>query len=264
MRWLTLIAVVLALHVGLILIFGSRKAPAPAPVVNSPSLTLAADSSDGWIALNNATLFSLPNENGFAGQMWLTLPHAVPFQLLDWNEKPRWLEETDSLAVAQLVTSFDQFTRTNQFADLHFEYNAQPRLMVPALPAESPFAPGSTLQIEGPIARRPLVSPLKLPAWPSSDVLAPSKVQVLVNAAGNVVSAVLLPSENFLEASAPLDPDTGQQASARALELARSARFTPLPSSPGSLIPGEVSGLSVGVLIFNWQTVPKSATGGQP
>jgi hypothetical protein len=248
--------------VGLIFIFGARKLPAPAPVKNSTSLTLAGDSSDGWIALNNATLYSLPNEDGFAGQMWITLPHAGGFHPQDWTEKPRWLAETDSLAVAGLVTSFNQFTRTNQFAEFHFEYHLPPRLMVPALPAESPFAPGSTLQIEGDIAKRPLLNPLPLPTWPSTDVIAPSKVQVLVDSAGDVISAVLMPQENFLGSAAPGDPGAGQQADARALELARAARFAPLPSSAGNLAPGSVAGSSVGLLIFNWQTAPIAAAGG--
>ena len=52
----------------------------------------------------------------------------------------------------------------------------------------------------------------------------PSQVQVLVNAAGEVVSAVLLPADNSWEA-------TGRYAAAdqRAWTLARTARFTPGP-----------------------------------
>jgi len=261
MRWLTLIAIVFAIHVGLIFMFGARKLPAPVAVKNTTSLTLSGDSGDGWIALNNATLFSLPNEDGFAGQMWMTLP-PLPFRQQDWTEKPRWLAETDSLSVAQLVTRFNQFTKTNQFADLHFEYNLPPQVMVPALPTESPFAPGSTLQIEGGLAKRPLLNPITLPTLPSGDVIAPSKVQVLVDAAGNVVSAVLLPSDNFLEATAPSDTDSAQQAALRALELARAARFAPLTPQAARLGSSPASRLSVGVLIFNWQTVPKSAANG--
>ncbi len=66
-------------------------------------------------------------------------------------------------------------------------------------------------------------------------------MQVLVNAAGEVVSVVLLPSNNSGEVR---DADADQ----RALELARAARF-----APGS-------GLTLGQLIFNWCTVLPPAT----
>ena len=75
------------------------------------------------------------------------------------------------------------------------------------------------------------------------DVIAPSKVQVLVDEAGAVVSAVLLPPDNRAGAAAQYDP-----ADQRALELARAARFAPS------------SRLTVGQMIFNWRTVPPPAT----
>jgi len=66
-------------------------------------------------------------------------------------------------------------------------------------------------------------------------------VQVLVNAAGEVVSAILLPSNNPDEAR---DADADQ----RALAFARAARFAP------------ASGLTVGQLIFDWRTIAPPAT----
>ena len=74
-------------------------------------------------------------------------------------------------------------------------------------------------------------------------MIAPSRVQVLVDEAGDVVSAVLLPPDNPAEAA-------GHDAAAdqRALALARAARFAPS------------SRLTVGQMIFNWRTVPPPAT----
>jgi hypothetical protein len=66
-------------------------------------------------------------------------------------------------------------------------------------------------------------------------------VQVLVNGTGEVVSAVLLLSDNPGEVH---DADADQ----RALELARAARFAPAP------------GLTIGKLIFDWCTVAPVAT----
>jgi hypothetical protein len=84
-----------------------------------------------------------------------------------------------------------------------------------------------------------LPAQINLTNWPYADVIAPSKVQVLVDAAGNVVSAVLLPSENGFTAA-----DHYDAADQRALELARALRFTPSAR------------LTFGRITFNWQTVP--------
>lgn len=260
MRWLALIAIVFAFHVALIFIFGARKPAVPLPVKNAPSLALVEEPADDWLTLNNATLFGLPNQAGFAGSMWTALP-PLPFREQDWSEKPRWLMETDSLAVAALVRPFNRFVQTNRSADVHLEFYLPPRLMVLSLPAESPFAPASMLQIEGGLAGRRLLNPLEIPSLPSTDVLEPSVVQVLVNAAGDVVSAVLLPPENFFEATATVDSDADKRAAARALELARTARFAPLASGDGRVGANPAAGLTIGRLIFNWQTVPESGPG---
>ncbi len=82
-----------------------------------------------------------------------------------------------------------------------------------------------------------------VPSLPYNDVIPPSQVQVLVDAAGKVVSAVLLPPDNLLESAGHYDA-----ADRRALELARAARFAPAPR------------LTFGRLIFNWHTVPVTST----
>ncbi len=234
-RWLLLILLVLAVHVALIFIFGARKPITPLAVTNVPRLALAAGSSE-WLLLNDPTLFALPNVEGFAGPAWLEPPH-VQFTQPEWTESPRWLE----LPAGELGAVFRQFMETNRFATLQFELKPPPRFTVPLVPLEPAFAESSTLRLEGDLARRPLLTPMKLPSWPYADVIASSKVQVLVNAAGGVVSAVLLPSAHSGEVR---DADADQ----RALELARAARFAP------------ASELTLGKLIFNWRTVPPPAT----
>lgn len=89
-------------------------------------------------------------------------------------------------------------------------------------------------------------------------MIAPSVVQVLVDAAGNVVSTVLLPSENFIEPSTPVDIDAGKRADARALELARAVRFAPLAPGAGGLAGNPATHLTIGRLIFYWQTEPET------
>jgi hypothetical protein len=74
-------------------------------------------------------------------------------------------------------------------------------------------------------------------------VIAPSKIQVLVDAAGNVVSTVLLPPDNGYAAA-----DYYAAADQRALELARALRFAPSTN------------LTLGRVIFNWHIVPMTIT----
>ncbi len=233
-RWLLLILLVLAAHVALIFFFGTRKPITPKAVKNAPQLELAVRSSE-WLLLNDPTLFALPNIKGFSSA-WLEPPH-VRFHQLEWTEPPRWLQ----LPAGELGAVFSQFMETNRFATLKFELKPPPQFTVPLVPLGPILAGASTLWIEGDIVRRPVLTPMTLPSWPYGDVIAPSKVQVLVNAAGEVVSVVLLPSNNSGEVR---DADADQ----RALELARAARF-----APGS-------SLTLGQLIFNWCTVPPPAT----
>ncbi len=251
-HWTAAIAIVFLAHVALIYLFGTRQ---PAPAVlrtgNIPSLALADESSSDWLSLNNATLFALPDQNGFAGLMWTALP-PLPFRHQDWTEPPRYL----LMPTNELGAVLSDYVQTNTFAGIHFEFNLPPPLVVPAIPVESPFQTNSTLQVQGAIATRSLRNSLDLPLWPRNDVIAPSVVQVLVNAAGNVVSAVLLPPENLSDSSASPDIEANQYA----VRMARGAQFAPLAPADASVEASPASHLAIGQLVFNWQTVPITTT----
>ncbi len=236
-RWLTLVALVFAAHILLLFAFGGRKQIVPRAVTNVPTLNLADNSSE-WLALNDPTLFALPHQKDFASAIWLPVPtnEPPPFR---WTEDPRWL----LLPADELGLAFNQFMRTNRFAGIELQLKSPVKLSAPGLPVESAPAQTSTLQIQDDLAQRRLLDPINLPSLPYNDVIAPSKVQVVVNAAGNVVSAVSLPSDNPLETAAHYDA-----ADQRALELARAARFAPS------------SRLTIGRMIFNWHTVPMTNT----
>jgi hypothetical protein len=236
-RWLALIALVFIAHVGFIFTFGERKQIVPHVVTDVPKLQFADDSGT-WLTLNDPTLFAAPNPKDFASVVWLQAPIVKP-PSFRWTEPPRWLE----LSASELGMAFNQFMQTNRFANFQIEFKPPPQLSAPVLPVEPALAPTSTLQIEGELAQRRLPGEINLPSLPYNDVPAPSVVQVLVDAAGNVVSTVLLPSDNSMEAAAHYDV-----ADQRALELARAARFAPS------------SRLTVGRLIFNWHTVAPPAT----
>jgi hypothetical protein len=246
-HWLVAILIVFTAHVALIYVFGIRKHAPRESIQNAPSLALVDGYSGDWLSLNNASLFALPDRDGFAGLMWIALP-PLPFRKQEWTEQPRWL----SLSTNGLGTSFNDFVQTNSFAGVSFEVKLAPPLTVPLISAQPQLASNSTLQVEGEITKRPLRNTMNLPSWPNSDVIAPSVVQVLVDGAGNVVSAALLPPENYTETSAVRDPDADRAA----VELARTARFAALIPGDNSITANPISHLAIGQLIFNWQTVP--------
>ncbi len=239
-RWLMLIALVFVAHVVLIFIFGAKKTTAPdaaIPHVGVPQLNLA-DKTSELIALDDPTLFALPHGNDFAAS-----------DVLKANQPSfRWIGPSGELAspaAENLGAVFSRFMETNQFAGFQPDFKPEPELSEPNLPSGmlAMLPQSSTLRVTGELAQRRLRGGIDLPARPAYDVIAPSRVQVLVDAAGNVVSAVLLPSDNAMEAA-------GRAAAGdtNALRMARALRFTP------------ASRATLGELIFNWLTVPLSAT----
>ena len=236
-QWVTFVALVFAAQVAVIVALGEKKFPPPRAVKNVPQLTLADNSSE-WIALDDPTLFALPHPGDFMAAMWSRSPvtNQPPFRL---TEAPRWLP----LSTNELMTVFNRFMQTNRAADFALQLKPPARLSTPAQSIEPAFAQLSTMRVEGDLAQRRLLTPMPLTPWPYADVIAPSKVQLLVNEAGDVVSAILLPSDNSLEALSHYEA-----ADQRALELARAAHFAPAPR------------LTIGRMIFTWLTIPPPAT----
>ncbi len=231
------IALLYAAHVVLLFAFGARKQIMPRPVANVPELQLANDAGE-WFALNDPTLFALPHPRDFASVIRRQAP-ALEQLSFHWAEPPGELPSPAD----DLGTVFSAFMQTNRFASLELQLKPPLIVSTPVLPIEPVLARGSTLLVQGDLARRPMLNQIDLPSLPWNDVIVPSKVQVVVDTAGNVVSTVLLPSDNPLEAASHLD-----DADRRALELARTARFAPAQY------------LTVGRLIFNWHTVPLTST----
>jgi TonB family protein len=234
-KWLVLIALVFAAHIALIFAFGEKGEIVPRPAKNVPMLKLAND-SDELLALDDPTLFALPHERDFASAALLKIPGVkqTPFR---FTESPHYLPAPD---VENLGATFQQFMRTNYFAGFQLNFKPPPKLSEPVLPIEPVLAQNSTLQIAGELAQRKLLNEINLPSLPFNDEIAPSKVQALVDAGGNVVSVVLLESSGL------------DAADSRALETARAARFAPAKN------------LAVGQMIFNWRTIPMTTTNDNP
>jgi TonB family protein len=229
-RWLTAITLVFATQVGLIFLLGEKNAPLPRAVHNVPLLKLA-NNADEQFALNDPTLFAMPNPKDFAFAAWnkMTEPEQPSFR---WTEPPRWLP----FSMNGLGATFGRFMQTNFPASQPFNFRPVPELDTPTMPAEPVVAENSTMRIEGKLALRQLPAQISLTNWPYADVLAPCVVQVLVDPAGNVISAVLLKSCDY--------PD----ADSKALEVVRTLRFMPATSP------------ALGRVLFHWQTVPPSAS----
>ena len=236
-RWLVLIALVCAAHVALLFMFGARKHLVPRAAADVPTLRLAG-SSDELLALNDPTLFALPHAGDFGTAMWSPAPAVKP-PSFRWTESPRWLP----LSADGLMDIFNRYMQTSRVAVFTLQLKPPVRLSTPTQSVTPALAQVSTMRVEGDLTQRRLLTLLDLPSWPYPDVIAPSQVQVLVDEAGHVIQAIVLPSDNSLEALSHYD-----LADKRALELARSARFAPAPR------------LTLGQMIFTWHTFPPTAT----
>jgi hypothetical protein len=225
------------IHLILISIFGSRSQIMPRTVSHVPRLQIAG-ASDPLIALGNPTLFALPNPRDFISAIWFTIP-AVGTHSFRWSEPPRWL----SLPTGNPDATFKNFTKSPAIPPMPAEvkpplpFNAEPVPIGIALPMNS------SLKISGPLGRRGLRSSVVLPSIPYDNVIPPSRIQVLVDESGNVVSAVLLPSTDMIEAI-----ERNDAADQQALAISRHLRFAPATQ------------LDLGELIFRWCTAPTNLT----
>lgn len=221
----------LVLHVALIFLLGTKQPIIPRPVTAVPRLQLA-DSSDAFIALSDPTLFTRPNAHDLATVFWRRLkPPQPPNFSFNQIAAPSYLPPTE----AGFGAYFFNFVQSHP-GDFSVNFKPEPRRVVPDGTWEEDLGHATTLQISGDLAGRRLLTALELPALPANDVIEPSRVQVLVDTLGNVVSAVVLQ---------PASDNAGNQ---RALQLVRNLRFAPAPR------------LMFGEITFAWHTVPLTAT----
>jgi hypothetical protein len=220
------LAMVLALHVALIFLFGTKKPIVPRPVGAVPHLGLA-NSGNEFIALGNPILFALPNREDLVSEFWRQMP-AIRQPDFHWTETPRYLPPDP----VTLGSTFRQFMRTNHLTELSLEYKPDPKPTVPSIPFDDTTPQVTTMQIWGELAQRRLLSAVSLPTLARGDVLEPSTVQAVVATDGTVASEVVL------------DPTADADADQLALKLTRGLRFAPAPN------------VAVGQITFDWHTVP--------
>jgi hypothetical protein len=216
-------------HLTFIFALGTNETIVSRPIGAVPHLQVA-ESSDELITLNDPTLFVLPHAKDFAASVWLSQP-TVPVPEFAYVAPPEFLP----LPIEDLGASFATFAATNQFSEFQFDFKPEPPLTYSSLAFKSPLPKQSTLQMAGGLAGRRLLSLISVPTLPINDVLAPSRVQALVAASGEVISTVLFESSGN---------DIADQT---ALKLVLGLRFT------------SASRVTTGELIFHWHTVPVAA-----
>ena len=190
-KFIFLVTFVLALHVALIFIFGTKKQIVPRAVTKVPHLRLA-DTANELIALRDPTLFARPNAHDFVTAFW-QCPPAIRQPLFNWTEAPRFLPPVPE----QFGAAFRAFMRASQPAEFALNFKPEPKLTAPVVAFDDAMPQATTMQISGELAQRRRLNQIELPSLPWNDVIAPSKVQVLVDTAGNVASTVLLPDNSI-------------------------------------------------------------------
>jgi len=220
------LAFVLAFHVSLIILFGSKKQVVPRTAANVPQVQLA-DNANEFIALGDPTLFARPNTHDLVTAFWRRMP-GVAQPDFNWTEPPRYLPP----APEAFGATFHDYMRSHAAAELSLNFKPDPKLILPDLAFENAMPQVTTMQISGELGQRQLLHAGGLPSLPRNDVIAPSTVQALVDPFGNVASPVVLESSG--------DSDADQLA----LKLVRDLRFAPAP------------GLALGEITFVWHTMP--------
>ena len=225
----------------------------PAPVSSqSFSVVLGEESADSlldrlWLA--SPMMFALPSLEGFSGAAWLR--YRTPSAQINRIEDQATYLEMDPQFLGQKFRAFaeQQVPTPMRVADL-------PVVWRDSFPIETPSQRHSELVLEGELARRTLLNPIPLPDWPHTDVAAESHVQVLVDGAGRVLTAVLLESEGQLSISSLARSTRIPEADTFALNVAREARFAPVPPTEPRAAWEPPAELVSGRMIFQWNTTP--------
>jgi hypothetical protein len=201
------------------------------------------------MAIWDPTLFALPHRQGFSAGAWTVNPppetRSAPV--------PEPLEYL-ALADQPLGADFNRLVATNRFEFAPARPEPPPQLALPAFFSPPAIPAPSRVRVEGELAGRALLKPIEPPAWPHSEILANTVVQIVVDADGRMVApGVMLP------------PGSGSKtADQMALELARKASFESVRSSGPAPAASQAGSLTWGKLVFEWQTVPEAPSNAPP
>jgi hypothetical protein len=231
-RWTVYLLIAFAAHVGLIYSLGNRKPVVPRTVKNDVKLSIAVARNE-FLELQDPSVFAGPHRRGFAASTWLRLPN-IPYPSFRWTEPPRLL----ALATESLGTLFLAQSETNAttLREIPIAPTPVPTILAPLDPPTTPTQ--SFLRLSPNLVARKLENALDpLPLQRAQDGLTNSVVRVLVDAAGRTFSPTLLPPGS-----------NSRDADQFALKIASALKFSPL----------KTAGLTVGTLVFEWETEPST------
>lgn len=241
-RWWVMVFLMFAAQLALVVWLGDKEMRPPVVTAPGPALQLAGENSKEFLALADPTLFALPHQEGFSGQAWLAVTNREirPFA---WTEPPQFLELLSRQLAAPITVPPDRhsFERAAQPADF------PPELLLPLPNERQLFPSGSTFVQAAGLRSRTLQTRIELPSWPHAELLSNSVVQVVVDAEGSVVSAVLLGAGCGLK-----------EADDYSVRQAAAARFAAVPHNPEDT--SSLAGLVWGELVFHWHTLPATNT----
>lgn len=230
MRWLLLLSLAFLAHIALIYTLGNHRPVVERKVKNDVRMQIAFARTE-LMELQDPTVFARPHVHGFAASTWLK-PPEIALPTFRWTEPPRLL----ALATEQLGASFLNQSPDIPTTRLPLKIAPLPTFSV-LLPQTAPSSAPSSFRVAGSLANWKLASSFPaLPLQRARDGLTNSIVQVTVDDSGQVFSATLLPPGSGLT-----------EADQFALKIAATTRFIP---------PDGKSPLTVGNLIFEWQSVP--------
>lgn len=250
-RWMVAILLIFASQVGLIFWLSDSTPTTRRQPAFAPTFQPAPRSQAELIAIQNPTLFALPQPESFSG---LALArqnrdlHSILNRSFQWTNLPALLELTRS----QLDNSFDLLMQQHRPVFRHRLPLATPEL---TLPMAEPLPGGpqaSQLHLTGTLAQRQLLARPALPGFAATDLLSNTVVRLAVSPEGLAISSVLSAKSGSVAA------DT------YALDLARSLRFA--SKNPGAEPseapqPGE---LDWGTIVFEWAALPITSTNAPP
>lgn len=249
-RWGVTVLMVLAFHLGALLLFSARRETNPVRTEQPPSVRWLTAPADARIVLNSLldndpTLLAAVNPGGFSGAAWLR-PTALKFEIGEWNDTERSLAPPPRSPASRSVAE-------NELARLVLDPARKPFTPVPNPTVAQPaLRDSSRMSVEGPLAGRKLLNAPPLKAWPHSDLLTDSRVHVLVNREGLIFSRRL--NNNGLRQPAQRAADEF------AHQVAGTLRFEPLSDSsrPGT------DAFTEGELVFQWLSVEPTAKPAKP
>jgi hypothetical protein len=234
-KFLLVFLLAVAAHLAFVFLFGAKKTPPRRTVKNVPVFHLADNASE-LVRLTDPTLFARPHAEDFPAGLMSVTP-ALAATEFHWTEAPPFLTND----VQSLGAAFRAFMQTNQLETPPLRFKPEPQLAAPAINLDPGLPQNSSWSLAGALAGRRVLNDVSAPSQSVNDVIAPSRVQLLVSPDGDVVSAVLVDDGEYAATDhyAPADQT--------ALALTRTLRFAPADQ------------LAFGEIIFNWHTVPTNA-----